>query len=110
MRYRNLVTIQRLDPNGSRDEYNVPQPGWVDVCQLWCAIEPLAGREYYAAAQTQAELTHRITARYRSDIVIQPTMRALYGSRVLEIIGVADVEERHRWLELRCVERVADGA
>ncbi|TGE33172.1 phage head closure protein [Desulfosporosinus sp. Sb-LF] len=33
---------------------------------IWASIEPLSGREYYAAQQVNAEITHRIKIRYRA--------------------------------------------
>jgi hypothetical protein len=36
----------------------------------------------------------------------QPTLRIKYGSRYFNILSVADIQERHRWLEIRSKEKV----
>ncbi len=100
--FRQRVTIQRLVEG--QDEVGQPVQEWQDVATVWGAVEPLRGREYFAAAQTQAEVTTRIRVRYRRGI--RPDMRALYDGRVFNITAVIDPEERHRELQLMCREAV----
>lgn len=64
----------------------------------------MAGREYYQARAINAEISHRVTIRYRSGL--KTSWRLLYGTRALEIISIADVEEKHIELELLCKEAV----
>jgi SPP1 family predicted phage head-tail adaptor len=63
------------------------------------------GRTYLAAAQEQAEVSHRVGIRYLSGIKPK-IMRIVYGSRILEIKAVQDVDERNRELILMCNEYI----
>ncbi|WP_374711533.1 phage head closure protein [Symbiobacterium terraclitae] len=100
--FRQRVTLQQHVVG--QDEYGQPIDTWQDVATVWAAVEPLRGREYFAAHQVQAEVTTRIRIRYRRGI--RPEMRVLYDGRVFNILSVIDPEERHRELQLMCREVV----
>ena len=73
---------------------------WRTVATLWADVRDLAGREYYAAAQTQTEVTTRVRIRYRAGVT--PAWRLLHGARTLEIRSVIDPDGRRRELQLMC--------
>jgi len=100
---RHRVTIQNKVtlPDG----YGGVTSTWQDVATVWASVEPLNGRELYAAQQVKAELTHRIRIRYMSGI--KPEMRIAFDNRTFEIEAIIDPEERHESLELLCSEVVA---
>ncbi|MFJ5713119.1 phage head closure protein [Neobacillus sp. NPDC093127] len=76
---------------------------WNDVCKVWANIKPLQGREYFWAKQVHAELTIKVTIRYRTEIL--PSMRIKYGERTLEIIAPPiNIDEKNCFLELLCKE------
>lgn len=100
--FRHRVTIQELVTG--QDEAGQPVDTWNDVATVWAAVEPLRGREYFAAAQVQAEVTTSIRIRYRKGI--RPDMRVLYDGRLYNINAVIDPQERHRELQLMCKELV----
>jgi len=102
---RHRVTIQELVR--ADDGYGGIIETWQDVATVWAAVEPLRGSERYRAQQVQAELSHKVTMRYRAGV--KPQMRLLHNGRVLNIEAVIDAEERHRWLELLCSEVIRDG-
>lgn len=77
---------------------------WTTVGTVWAEILPLTGREYFQAKAANSELTHEIHIRYRRNL--KTIWRVLYGTRALEILSVADVEEKHEELELLCKEVV----
>lgn len=91
-------------PSKSFDSEGAEVITWTTIATVWAAVVPLTGREYYEAKALNAELTHKVTIRYRRNV--QTTWRVLYGSRALGIVSVADVEERHEQLELLCKEVV----
>jgi SPP1 family predicted phage head-tail adaptor len=76
---------------------------WATVAEAFAAIEPLSGREYFAAQQTQSTVTHKVTMRYIDGITSAFCVR--YGTRVFDIRAVINNEERHQWLILMCEER-----
>jgi SPP1 family predicted phage head-tail adaptor len=77
---------------------------WETFTTLWALIEPLAGREYFAAQREQADVSHRIRMRYTGGI--DHKMRVLIGSRIFEIESVINVGERDRELILMCREAI----
>lgn len=99
-RLRHRVTIQQ--PVVAVNGYGERITTWSTVATVWAAVEPLRGREFFDAEQTQAEVSHRVVMRYRSGMVA--TMRLLHLTRVLHIQAIIDVDERHRELQLMCRE------
>lgn len=99
---RHYITIQRAtlaqDSSGSTAET------WTTVANVWAAIKPLKGREYFAANQANSEVTHEIKTQYRSDITTAP--RIVFGTRTFEIQAVINSMERNRELILMCAERI----
>lgn len=100
---RHRVTIQNKVtlPDG----YGGVTSTWQDVATVWASVEPLNGRELYAAQQVKTELSHRVRIRYMSGI--KPEMRIAFDNRTFEIEAIIDPEERHESLELLCSEVVA---
>lgn len=101
-KYRHQVYLQA--PAKTFDTEGQEVVTWTTVATVWAEIVPLTGREYFQAKAVNAEIADRVTLRYRRGI--KTTWRLLYGVRALEIISVADVEEKHIELELLCKEVV----
>lgn len=97
---RHQVTIQQATE--TRNTLGEAIRTWSTVATVWASVEPLRGREFFDAEQVQSEISQRVRMRYRSGI--KPTMRLLYGSRILQIQAVIDVDERHREIHLMCRE------
>lgn len=95
---RHRITLQSY--TAAPDSYGDPIKAWSDLADVWAAVEPLTGREYFQAQQTHAEVTYRVRIRYRGDVV--PTMRIAYTGKTLEILAVIDVGERRREMHLMC--------
>jgi SPP1 family predicted phage head-tail adaptor len=92
----------------SKDSFGAEVENWSDTATVWASIEPLSGREYFAAQQINAEVSTKITIRYRAGV--KPTMRILFGGRIFEILSVINTEEKNRELILMCREVLEDGA
>lgn len=75
---------------------------WADVATVWARVNPLAGRERYAAQAIQSELAYRVTLRYRSGVV--PKMRLTWESKTLEIVSAANEGATDRFSVLDCSE------
>ncbi len=81
---------------------------WQEIQKLWADVVPLSAREFIAAQATQAEITTRITIRFRSDITSKH--RIVYGNKIFNIEGVLpDPESGRDYLTLPCSEGVNDG-
>lgn len=94
------VTLQ--DRSVSPSSFGEPVPAWVDVAELWAAIEPLGSSEIWRAQAAESDATHRVTIRYRAGVTSR--MRLIYGSRTFEIDSVANEGEKDRVLTLVCRE------
>lgn len=89
------------------DSFGGQSTTWTTALTVWARIEPLSGRALEAARQLHAEVTHRVTIRYRPGITA--AMRVKYGSRLLDVGYVLNPREANEQLQLMCTEGVSDG-
>lgn len=102
------ITIQQLVAGfPAVDSLGEPQTTWTDLAEVWAAVEPLQGREFWAQQQVQAKITIRVRIRYLSTVTAG--MRIVYGSRILDIHVPIDPKEKHEELQLMCSEGVTNG-
>ncbi len=101
---RHSMTLKKPVEGTPSDTGEVPIT-WEKVATMWCSLEPLQGRELWAAQQVQAETTHIIRTRYRTDISITSAMRLIYGNRTFHIESAVNVDELNRSFLIRVVER-----
>lgn len=94
-----LQSAQRV-----RDGAGASADSWADVVTVWARVQPLRGREYFAADQMQEAVDYRVTLRWRPGI--ERTMRVLWRDEALDIVSVIDVEAKRETLELMCVSGV----
>lgn len=109
---RHRVTIQSRSPD--RDELNQPSLDWIDLPSgtVWADIQPMSAQERMVAMANHSELTHAVIIRYQAqfaDPLYMATLRIKYGSRIFNIQGSIDPDERHKSLELACNEGLSDG-
>ena len=92
---RHRITFQQY--NGMVDEYgdvrDDAEENWDDFRTTWAAIDPVSGREFYAAEQSQSEVTHKIRCRYFDGV--KAGMRIVHKDRKYHIVSVIDWEMRH---------------
>lgn len=101
---RHRVSIQHLSGSVSDGVGNVRQT-WTDVyTDIPASIEPIASRELYAAEKTETKNSHKITIRYMDGI--NSKMRVVFGSRMFNIDGILNKDERNISLEMVCAEQV----
>lgn len=81
---------------------------WTTHSTQWARVEPIRGREFFAAAQMQGAVDYRVTLRYTATVT--RAMRVLWGSIVLDIAAEPiNVNAANRWTELMCISGVRDG-
>ena len=101
---RHRIEIQQS--TDTRDGFGaVSGQTWNLFCYAWASIEPLSGREYFAAAQTQSEVSHKITMRYKAGI--KTYFRVTWNDRIFNILSVINTREENRELILYCSEVVS---
>lgn len=103
---RHRIEIQKRQTGGV-DAFGGRSEGWSFVAKAWASIEPQTGRQLEFARQFTATVSHKITMRYVPGL--SPAMRVKFGSRIFEINGVIDLEERHREINLFCTENATKG-
>jgi len=79
---------------------------WNDEDTVWGNYRPLRGKEYFAAMQTQSEVTGTWTIRYRRGLTAAKQLK--YDNRIFEIVAVIDIDEQHRFLEIVTKEKSSD--
>lgn len=92
------VSITRLVQG--QDEIGQPINAWAPVFTTWAAVEPLAGREFFAAGGGQSEVSTRIRLRYRPGVTSAD--RVTHEGREYGIVSVIDYKSAHRELVLMC--------
>lgn len=100
------ITLQRpvATVNGLGEEVQT----WEDVATVWARVQPLRGRDFFAAAQMQSSTDHRVVIRYRADVLA--TWRVVWRGLVLEVVGdPINVDGARTWLELMCASGVRSG-
>lgn len=101
--YRHEITIKQ--PGTTQNSFGEQIETWSDVVTCKASIEPLIGREFYAAKQINSEISVKIRIRHSSSHQIKPNMIAVYGTRIFEIISVSNYKEQNRETLLMCKER-----
>jgi len=91
----------------AQDSHGQAIETWTLFAETWMSIRPLTGREFFAAAQLQGEVTARAYTRYIPGLV--PKMRIVHDGKVWNIRYVFDLELRNIAMELLLTEGVNDG-
>lgn len=100
-RLRHRVTLQEpvMTPDGAGGFTR----GWSDVAELWAEITPAQPRAWQATepvvnAHQQSRVFSRVSLRYRAGVTAD--MRLVYGTRILVIRAIENVDERSAELRL----------
>lgn len=71
-------------------------PTWATFATLWGNVQPLRGREFFAAQAANSEVTAKIETRYKAGI--KADMRIKQGTRIYEIVSMENEGMRNRKL------------
>lgn len=99
------VTLQQRD--ASLNTLGQASDTWTNVAEVWARVEPLKGREFFAAGQMQSEATTRITIRYLAGVTERN--RVLWRGQPYDISAVIEPDGHKQTLELMAVAGVRDG-
>lgn len=72
------------------------------------SIEPLSSREALNGLQRNLQTSHRVTIRFRP-AGLDSSWVLKWGSRYLSIVGIRNLDERNRVVELDCEEGLPQG-
>lgn len=101
---------ERVKGENTRGEVTYTWVPWSRVPggKLWAQVKPLRGREFFAAAQAQSEITTRFRLRYRDGI--DESMRIYWKGEFYEIKGKPiEVDGGREWIDLMCKAGPQDG-
>lgn len=98
---RHRVTIQSVsrvsDGQGGFTE------SWTDGATVWAAVEQKKAWEKFQAMQEQTPVVWAVTMRYRDDVTTASRLK--YGTRVLWVKEVINVNEDDAFLDIKAIER-----
>lgn len=97
---RHRIIIQKQIT--TQDNFGEQYEEWNDITTVWANINPISGREFFAAETVNSEITHKVRLRYREDI--KPDMRISYKGRIFRIESVINEFEKNKVLQLMCKE------
>ena len=102
-----MGTIERpvVTKDGAGGIVTAWEPAFGGSSDVWVAIEPLTGTQYFAAKQVMSEVTHRLTMRYLSGVL--PSLRLTFSGRHFAFVSVINPYERNRDLVIMATEVVS---
>ena len=102
---RHRITFQRITPaiNENGFESGLPQ----EYKAVWAAVSNLSGREFFAAAQVNAENTVKFTIRYLAGL--DQTMQIIFDGKPYNIIAIDNLKYKNKYMEIKAVEVASDG-
>lgn len=106
---RKRVSIQ--SKSTSQDSFGQQVISWTNVLTSVSA-EVLPLFAYEKTGQGQASAVHQVTVRYNAALanpVAVAAMRVVYGSRILDVTGSINMDERNREMVLTCTEGLTLG-
>jgi len=104
MRHQIRIEQKTIDVSGDGDRTET----WTTFAEVWASVETGNGREFFAARQVMADLTH--TIRLRFVIGLTPAMRVRYtdqktkATRYFDIKSILNPDERDEMLTMQAVE------
>lgn len=100
-----IVIERRVKTENTRGEVTYT---WEIFATVWAQANPLRGRDYFAAAQLQDEITTRFRIRYRTGI--DSSMRVVWKGGYYDIKGQPiEVDGAREWIDLMCKAGPQDG-
>lgn len=93
------MRLRGIDPGDLREPLEVQRKvrtedgqggwaeGWGQAWTVWARVRPLGSSERFTADQPDPRARYEITVRHAEDV--RPKDRAVWGSKILEILGPA---------------------
>ena len=91
----------------SQDAYGEPDQTWSDLATRWAMVQPMKGRERFAANQVQADVDHRIVCRHDSTMnALAPGDRASWNGHTYDIKSIIWRDHTQKEMEILAQEHV----
>ena len=98
---RHYLTIEA--PTESQDAYGGNVKGWSTVATSWGSVRTASITEGQQFAGQLANATHEIVIRHAAGV--DESCRVVFGSRIFQVIGVNNRDERNIEQTLSCIEQ-----
>lgn len=112
-RLNHRVSVQQLAPASPQmTAEGEPDESWEDlITDQPASIDPIVGREYFAAEQIQSEVDTKIGMRYEPGrtSAVTAKMRIVHGDTIYSIQAVVNIGARNRELVCYCKTGVNNG-
>jgi len=93
------ITFLKL--NDSQNSYGESTGVWEPLkSDIWASKEPLLGKEFYTAVQTQSKVEVKFRTYYFDGVTNE--MRIQHGSEIYDILSAINVKSLNRELLLYC--------
>ncbi len=104
-KYIDRVSIQQRSNPAARDDHGQPVDAWTTLVTRWANVEETdASEQQYADGVTEIP-SHTVTLRYYAGL--NGTMRLLWGSRILNILGSTNPDGKRIESVVKCLEEVS---
>lgn len=91
-RLRHRIVLQSLTQGV--DSAGGPTETFADLATVLADVEPINGREHFAASQVNTNAEYKITAYWYAGMTSK--MRVKFGSRLFDVLSVFNVDEKNR--------------
>lgn len=93
------VVFQRFTVG--QDAFGEPDKTWASLCTSWALVQPLKGRELFAANQVQSDVDYRIVTRYRTELAaLSAGDRATWNGKTFDIRSVITRDHTIKEIEI----------
>lgn len=99
--------LRVLNPTDDTDARGSTKPDYVPGGTVWAKIAPIAGEELEVGEVRFGVATHKITTHHTDRISNRSVLEHVRDGRKFEVVGMVNLGELDRFLELRCREAVA---
>ena len=98
--YRHKITF--LKNFGGKDEFGDPVDDWRTFTDVWAAVDPLLGNEYFTALTADSKVEIKFNSRYVPGVTND--MRIEYNGKTYEILSAVNIKGLNRELLCYCRE------
>lgn len=80
--------------------------GYEFVFSRWANVVPISGKYLYEARMAKEEITHDVIVRFNKKLfsLTSKKLHIDYDGRRFDVDYVIDVDDRHKFLKMRCIE------
>ncbi len=98
---RERITFQRSEAGTDKDGNHVLN--WADYYSCAAYVNNLSGKEYWEAAQVNAQTEINFVIRYCSEVSVMDTehYRILFGGRIYNISFIDNVQYKNKTMKIR---------